>query len=157
MQRNRHMYTIAPKRNRLKPILIGLVIVILIALVFLIRPGGSDTGNFDSLRNTTIRQEMEQAISNSNSLSRLGATSTSSILGHIRKHVYAIQIINQLNTGIYGEIGNYFDYLLFEDVYSALDSYENNLSTGTAVNESLSNLLQSIDNLSNAVNEALSL
>ena len=87
----------------------------------------------------------KNAVTQVNTLSRLGATSTSNILGKIRQYVHGVEVINSLNISMYGEVGRLYQQSVFDNIYSIIDQYEANLSTGQKVNETLNSLDRSGD------------
>ena len=82
-----------------------------------------------------------------NTLSRLGATSTSSTLGKIRQYVHGVEVLNTLNISMYGEVGRLYEQSVFDGIYTIIDQYEENLSTGQKVNESLNLLNEAVTEL----------
>lgn len=146
-------------QNKLKRLVPVLVIVGLILLAFLIMRstgmGGMSNANFETQRNKTIRSEMQAAKSNVNSLSRLGATSTSSVLSKVRQHIHGIEIINELSVSMYGEVGRLYPNTSFHNVYSIIETYEVALVTGQKVNEPLNRLTEAVNQLEILTNQIL--
>ena len=148
-------------QNGIKRFVPILVIVGLVLLAFLIMRstgiGGMSNVNFETQRNRVIRSEMQAAKSAVNSLSRLGATSTSSVLSRVRQHVHGIEVINELSVSMYGEVGRLYPASTFEEIYSIIDSYEVCLATGQKVNESLNRLTVAVGNLETTTNGILNI
>ena len=136
------------RSNRWQPIL---VIVVLIAIVFLVLKmagvGSLNEGNYERQRNTRLRSEAQNAVTQLNTLSRLGATSTSNTLGKIRQYVHGLEVMNDLNISMYGEVGRLYEQSVFDTTYAVIDQYESNLSTGQKVNETLNSLSEAITEL----------
>ena len=151
-KQNRFGYT--AKSGLLRPILF---IIVLVAIVFLaIRVfGGSvlNVRNFENQRTAKIRSEMQNAVTQTNSLSRLGATSTNGVLARIRQYIHGIEVLNELNVGMYGEVGRLFEQRQFDEMYAIIDTYEAKLVSGQKVNDSLVLLTEAIEAMNTYTNE----
>lgn len=138
-----------------------LVILGLVLLAFLIMRstgmGGMSNANFEVQRNRVIRSEMHAAKSAVNSLSRLGATSTSSVLSRVRQHVHGIEVINELSVSMYGEVGRLYPASTFEEIYGIIDNYEACLATGQKVNDPLNRLTVAVGDLETTTNRILNI
>ena len=110
--------------------------------------GGINEGNFEAQRNTRLRSEVQHAVSNVNSLSRLGASSTSAMLGRIRQYVHGVEVLNDLNVGMYGEIGRLYDQSVFDNIYSIIEAYDAKLASGQQVSDTLTSLSEAVNQLS---------
>ncbi len=138
----------SPPTNRMKPVLIIVLILVAAFLIFKAAGvGGINEGNFETQRNNELRSEAQAAVNSVNSLSRLGATSTSSTLGRIRQHVHGIEVINDLNVGMYGEVGRLYPQSVFDNLYSIIDTYDAKLISGQKVNDSLTALSEAVNEL----------
>jgi hypothetical protein len=148
-------YRAVVRSRRYQPLI---VIAVLIAAVFLVLKlagvGSLDTGNYERQRNARLNDEVQYAVDQVNTLSRLGATSTSNTLGKIRQYVHGAELINDLNIGMYGEVGRLYKQIVFDTIYTLIDQYDANLSTGQKVNESLALLSDAVAEL-NAQTQAL--
>ena len=146
-------------QNSFKRFVPILVIIGLVLLAFLIMRstgiGGLSNANFETQRNRVIRSEMQAASSAVNSLSRLGATSTSSVLSRVRQHVHGIEVINELSVSMYGEVGRLYPSDVFQNIYSIIDVYESALVTGQKVNEPLNRLTEAVNQLDALTNQIL--
>lgn len=141
------------KNNRFRPLLIlAALIVVAILVVKLVGVGGLNEQNFENQRNARIRSELQHAVSQTNSLSRMGATSTSAVLGRIRQYVHGVEVINDLNVSMYGEVGRMYEQNMFENIYNIIDVYEAKLSTGQKINDTLLSLTEAVEALSNYTN-----
>lgn len=137
------------RSNRYRPILVILIIVVAAFLLLkLVGVGGLNEANFESQRNAKLRSEIQHAVSQTNTLSRLGATTTSNVLGKIRQYVHGIEIINDLNIGMFGEVGRLYQQIMFDNIYTIIDAYDAKLSSGQKVSDSLTALTSSIQALS---------
>ena len=115
MRYPRRGYT--PPSSRLKPILVIVLVLVAAFLIFKAAGvGGINEGNFEAQRNSKLRSEVQAAVSGVNSLSRLGASSTSSMLGKIRQYVHGMEVINDLNVGMYGKVGRLYPQSVFDSI-----------------------------------------
>lgn len=144
------------RSNRYRPILIlALIVIAVVLIVKFVGGNGLDQGNFEDQRNAKLRSEMQHAVSQTNALSRLGATSTSGVLARIRQYVHGIEVVNDLNVGMYGEVGRLYPQSTFETIYSIIDVYDAKLASGQKVNDSLSSLSAAIEEMSTLTNTIL--
>lgn len=145
-----------PRSSRLKPILVIVLVLLAAFLIFKAAGvGGINEGNFEAQRNSKLRSEVQSAVSSVNSLSRLGASSTSSMLGKIRQYVHGMEVINDLNVGMYGEVGRLYPQSVFDRIYSIIEEYDARLSSGQKVNDALTSLSEAINELSTMTNTLL--
>jgi len=136
--------------SRLKPIILIVLVLVAAFLIFSFAGvGGINEGNFEVQRNSELRSEVQNAVSSVNSLSRLGSSSTSGMLGRVRQYVHGVEVINDLNVGMYGEIGRLYPQSMFDDIYRIVEEYEAKLSSGQKVSDSLTALSEAV----NALNE----
>lgn len=144
------------RSNRLRSILILLAVIVATFLIFrLVGGGGLDEGNFENHRNAKLRNEMQHAINQTNSLSRLGSTSTSNVLGKVRQHVHGIDVINDLNVSMYGEVGRLYEETVFTNIYSIIEAYDAKLASGQKVNDSQAALMSAIESLNQTTEKIL--
>lgn len=148
MMRYSKGYSTASTASRLKPIIL---IVLVLAAAFVIFKvagvGGINEGNFEVQRNSELRSEMQNAVSSVNSLSRLGSSSTSGMLGRVRQYVHGVEVINDLNVGMYGEIGRLYPQSVFDNIYAIIEEYEAKLSSGQKVSDTLTALSEAVNDL----------
>ena len=109
--------------------------------------GGINEGNFEVQRNSELRSEMQNAVSSVNSLSRLGSSSTSGMLGRVRQYVHGVEVINDLNVSMYGEIGRLYPQSVFDNIYAIIEEYEAKLSSGQKVSDTLTALSEAVNDL----------
>ncbi|NLO85045.1 MAG: hypothetical protein GX096_06435 [Clostridiales bacterium] len=153
---NRGGYNTVMRSNRYRPIVIIVLVLIAAFLIFQFSGFGAiDEVNFESQRNAKLRSEIQNVVSNTNSLSRLGATSTSNMLGKIRQYVHGIEVINDLNVSMYGEVGRLYEQSVFDGIYAIIEAYDAKLSSGQKVNDSLASLTEAIDQLVLLTNKIL--
>ncbi|MBR3874206.1 MAG: hypothetical protein IKJ26_08550 [Clostridia bacterium] len=143
-------YNVGSRSDRLKPILVILLVLLAAFLIFKATGvGGINEGNFEAQRNSKLRSEVQAAQNCVNSLSRLGASSTSSMLGRIRQHVHGMEVINDLNVGMYGEVGRLYPQMVFDNVYSIIEEYDAKLTSGQKVSDTLTSLSAAVTELGN--------
>lgn len=142
-------YNAVMRSNRYKPIVIIVLVLLAAFLIFkLAGVGGINEGNFETQRNTRLRSEVQHAITSVNSLSRLGASSTSAMLGRIRQYVHGVEVINDLNVGMYGRNCRLYAQSVFDSIYTIIEEYDAKLASGQKVNDSLAALSEAIEQLS---------
>lgn len=147
--RNTRGYNTPTHSGRLRPIL--LILLVLLAAFLLLRftgVGGLNEANFENQRNAKLRSEAQHAVNCVNSLSPLGSSSTSSTLGCIRQYVHGIEVVNDLNVSMYGEVGRLYEQSVFDSIYTIIKEYDAKLSSGQKVNESRNALSEAITALS---------
>ena len=67
----------------------------------------------------------------------------------MRQYVHGVEVINDLNVGMYGEIGRLYPQSMFENIYSIIEEYEAKLSSGQKVSDSLTALSDAVNELNN--------
>lgn len=140
-------YHTAMRTNRYRPILVILLVLLVAFLIFKSTGvGGINQTNFETVRAKELSEEVDFAVNSVNSLSRLGASSSSAMLGRVRQYVHGVEVINELNIGVYGDVGRLYPQDTFDQIYSIIENYEARLSSGQKVSNTLTEL-------SNAVNE----
>ena len=141
-------YRSVMRSHRYQPILVIIVLIIAVVVILkLVGVGSLDEGNYERQRNAQLRSEVQNAVTQVNTLSRLGATSTSNTLGKIRQYVHGAEVINDLSISMYGEVGRLYKQSMFDNLYTIIDQYDANLSTGQKVNESLTTLSEAVAEL----------
>lgn len=138
-------YNSVMRSNRYKPIL---AIVLILAAAFLIFKatgvGGLNESNYELKRNTLLRSEVQRAVSSVNSLSRLGSSSTSGVLGRVRQYVHGVEVLNELNISMYGTVGSLYPQSTFDSIYAIIEEYEAKLSSGQKINDTLMSLSEAV-------------
>lgn len=148
-------YNSVMRSNRYKPILVIVLILVAAFLIFKATGvGGLNESNYELRRNTILRSEVQRAVSSVNSLSRLGASSTSSTLGRVRQYVHGVEVINELNIGMYGTVGSLYPQSTFDSIYVIIEEYEAKLSSGQKINDTLMALSEAVE-LLNTQTQAL--
>lgn len=153
--RSRGYHTVM-RSHRYRPILIILLVLLAAFLIFkMAGVGGINEGNFEAQRNTRLRSEAQHALSSVNSLSRLGASSTSAMLGRVRQYVHGMEVLNDLNVGMYGEVGRLYQQSVFDNIYTIIEEYDAKLASGQQVNDVLNSLSEAVTALSDMTNALL--
>jgi len=148
MMRYSKGYSTASTASRLKPIILIVLVLLAAFVIFKVAGvGGINEGNFEVQRNSELRSEMQNAISSVNSLSRLGSSSTSGMLGRVRQYVHGVEVINDLNVSMYGEIGRLYPQSVFDNIYAIIEEYEAKLSSGQKVSDTLTALSEAVNDL----------
>ena len=106
-------------------------------------------------RDLNLRREAQQAINAVNSLSRLGSSSSSAELGRLRQHIHGVELLNNLNVGMYGEVGRLFAQSVFDNLYAIIDEYDAKLISGQRIYDSLNQLSEAVESLSAMVTDVL--
>ena len=149
-------YSPSMRPNRLKPILILLGVVLAAFLVIrAVGVGSLDESTYDNRRNTIIRREVQSAISNANSLSPLGGSTSYPLLARVRQYVHSVEILNEMNVSLNGTVGTLFPQSTFETIYSIIDEYEAKLSAGQKVQECKTQLSEALELLSQQTQSVL--
>ena len=143
---NRFGYT-AKSAGLRSVVLLVMIVVAVLLILWLINGSGLNENNYQNQRNAKIRSEIQYATAQANSLSRLGATSSSGVLGKIRQYIHGVEVLNELNVGMYGEVGRLYKQFIFDEIYMIIDDYEVKLISGQKINDSLILLTEAIENL----------
>lgn len=147
--RNTRGYSMGAHSNRLQPILI--ILLVLLAAFLLLRftgVGGLNEANFANQRNAKLRSEVQHAVSQVNTLSAQGGSDSTVILGRVRQYVHGIEVVNDLNVSMYGEVGRLYEQSVFDDIYAIIEKYDALLSSGQKTTETLNALREAINTLS---------
>ena len=99
------------------------------------------------LQEKRMLQEANSALSQYNSLSRTGGSSTSSVLGKIRQHVYSLKTLEEMNDTLNGVETRKVDETIFAQIFSILDAFEVKLQTGQSSTEQQAQLLEHLNYL----------
>ena len=141
-------YNPMPRTSRIRPILMILLVLLAAFLIFKsVGVGGIDQTNFENVRGKELSEEVNFAVSSVNSLSRLGASSSSAMLGRVRQYVHGVEVINELNIGVYGDVGRLYPQSMFDSIYTIIEEYEARLSSGQKVNDTLAALSEAVEEL----------
>lgn len=132
----------------------GVTILLAVAVIALAIFGGRAMAYQQDSHTTFVHRmqtECGNALTLTSSLSRTAGANSSATLGRIRSHLYAMDTINQLNSGL--ESGRYLvDNDVFTTLYSMLDDYANKLITGMVTGDIQTSLTEALKDLSDVVN-----
>ena len=143
-------------RENLKYIIIIaiLAVALIVALSFLFfAPKDLSKNKFNSSLLTMVNTEMKNAITQSENLSRSGASGTSNTLGKVRQHVYALETLNKLNIQLFGQGGRLYPQQYFDTTQGIIESYATMLQTGQPTNEVLAKLIENLKIIQSATTE----
>ena len=77
------------------------------------------------------------------------------MLARVRQYVHGIEVVNDLNVSMYGEVGRLYDVSTFDSIYAIIDNYDSCLASGQKVNDALSKLTDAINQLNTLTNAVL--
>lgn len=132
-----------------------LAAVVCAAIVIVSSSTGTKDKVFDRQRDIRLRSEAQRAVSSVNSLSSLGASSSSGTLGKIRQYIHGMELIDEISVGIHGESGRIYPQSMFDEAFSIIDEYDTRLSTGQKITETLDTLRGSVEALSQYTDQRL--
>lgn len=89
--------------------------------------------------------ECDDALTLANNLSRTGAVDSYATLGRIRADVHAVNTINEIHNTIAGSY--YIEPYVFNNLFSIIDSYNNNLKLGNVTMQNQTDLVNGLSSL----------
>ncbi len=140
------------RRNRVKNILILLLLAALIALAVISLPALRSRTSQRDYYVQRINTEISEAIRQATSLSRSAGADSSAILARIRSNIYAIRVINELSVGMEGAEGRLLQEETLSLLQSSIDNYLAFLTTGMDTGEYQTNLQNSLNSLQVTIN-----
>ena len=135
------------KRNRIKDLIILLLVVALVVLCVVGIPAMQNRSANHELYVQRARSECEEAVRLTNTLSRNAGADSASLLSRIRSCVYSMQVINILSINQDGTAGTLVDPMTVSSILNTIDQYLNILITGMATGEQQTALLNSLESL----------
>ena len=135
------------RRNRIKNILILLLVAALAAMTAVALPAVRSRGSARTLIIQRMQSEINTATRLTTSLSRNGGASSAAILAQIRSNVYAISAANELSIGMEGAGGRLLQEEELTSLTSSIDNYLAFLTTGMDTGEYQTNLQNMLDAL----------
>ena len=139
-------------RNRIKNIIILLLIVALTVLLIISLPLIRNKGNVRTQYIQQLRRECQEAYNNTQTLSRTAGADSAEILASVRSNIHAMRVVNNLSANS----GNGFlvDDSRLASLLSTVEEYMGILTTGmetgqyvTSLSTSLADLQAAISNL----------
>lgn len=133
------------KRSRLKDIVIILLLLAIIVLGVISYPAITSRSSSHDLYILRMRNECDEAIRLTNTLSRNAGADSAGILARIRSNIYAMTVINVFNNN--QEVGNtdLVPSSTLDEIINLLDKYQNVLITGMDTGEQQTNLLNDLE------------
>jgi hypothetical protein len=135
------------RRNRIKNILILLLIAALVALATVAVPAVRSRSSARSLYIQRMQNEMASAIRLTTSLSRNAGANSTAILAQVRSNVYAIGVINSVSIDQEGVNGRLLQEDQITTLQSSIDNYLAFLTTGMDTGEYQTNLQNALEEL----------
>ena len=135
------------RRNRIKNLLILVLLAAVIALAAIAMPAVQSRSNARTLIIQRMQNEIATAVRLTTSLSRNGGASSAAILAQIRSNVYAISVANELSIGMEGASGRLVQEESLTSLQSSIDNYLAFLTTGMDTGEYQTNLQNMLDAL----------
>ncbi len=139
-------------RNRIKNIIILLLIVALTVLLIISLPLIRNKGNVRTQYIQQLRRECQEAYNNTQTLSRTAGADSAEILASVRSNIHAMRVVNNLSGA--GGNGYLVDDGRLSSLIGTVEEYLGILTTGmetgqyvTSLSTSLADLQASISNL----------
>lgn len=139
-------------RNRIKNIIILLLIVALTILLIISLPLIRNKGNVRTQYIQQLRRECQEAYNNTQTLSRTAGADSAEILASVRSNIHAMRVVNNLSGA--GGNGYLVDDGRLSSLISTVEEYLGILTTGmetgqyvTSLSTSLADLQAAISNL----------
>ncbi len=140
------------RRNRLKNILILLLIAALAAVIAVSVPALRSRNSIRELYIRRMQAEIGDAVKQTTALSRNAGADSSAILARIRSNIYGIRMINELSIGLEGASGRLLQEETLSTLQSSIDNYLAFLTTGMDTGEYQTNLQNDLNTLQETVN-----
>ena len=139
-------------RNRIKNIIILVLIVALTVLLIISLPLIRNKGNVRTQYIQQLRRECQEAYNNTQTLSRTAGADSAEILASVRSNIHAMRVVNNLSGA--GGNGYLVDDGRLSSLISMVEEYLGILTTGmetgqyvTSLSTSLADLQAAISNL----------
>ena len=140
------------RRNRIKNILILILIAALAAMAFVSVPAVQKEKGLRELFIQRMQSEISEAVRLATSLSRNAGADSSGILARIRCNIYSIRTTNEISMGIEGVSGRLLQEETLSTLQSSIDNYLTFLTTGMDTGEYQTNLQNSLNSLQATIN-----
>ena len=136
-------------RNRIKNVLILLLIAAVAALLVISLPMMRNRDNARALYIQTVQKECKEAYSDTATLSRTAGADSPAILSRVRSNVHAIRTVNNLSASDGGRLVEDERLLTLQNM---VDKYLQYLTTGMDTGEYTTNLQNALQELLDIVN-----
>ena len=140
------------RRNRVKNVLILLLLAAVITLAAIAMPAVQSRTSARGLLIQRMQNEISTAVRLTTSLSRNAGASSAAILAQVRSNVYAIITSNELSMGMEGASGRLIQEEELSSLLSFIDGYLSFLTTGMDTGEYQTTLQNSLDALQIRIN-----
>ena len=141
------------KRQQVGKVLLILMVIAVIVLGILVGSAISFKNKEQSLFRDHMRNQAQLAITQVNSLSRTGGSNTTNLLGKLRQHVYAMQLLQQMHVSLRGKDQQVVSDDVFDTIYTVIDTFDARLQTGQQTKEPQTQLLTLLTDLSDKVSQ----
>ncbi len=141
------------RRNRIKNILILVLLAAVITLAVVARPALESRSGARALMIQRMQTEIAEAVRLATSLSRNAGADSASLLARIRSNIYAIRVCNDLSIGQEGAAGRLIPEERLTTIQSAIDNYLGFLTTGMDTGEQQTNLMNNLQELELFIND----
>ena len=135
--------------DRIRNILLILLTVALVGMTIAGTQAIVFRNSCDDRFANTMRTEINEALSDANTLSRNGGSESAALLGRIRASVHAADVINETHNSLYGHF--LINPGAFAEVYGIVDNYFHKLKNGTVIIDEQTNLVAALTNLQTVV------
>ena len=135
------------RRNRIKNILILLLVAGLVAMTAVALPAVRSRSAARTLYISRMQNEIATAVRLATSLSRNAGANSAAILAQIRSNIYTIGVINEISIGQEGADGRLIQEEQVTTLQSAIDNYLAFLTTGMDTGEYQTNLQNSLNEM----------
>ncbi|MBR5959870.1 MAG: hypothetical protein IKZ98_02650 [Clostridia bacterium] len=137
-------------RNRIRNIIILLLLAAVVALLVLSIPMLQGKSNSHKLYIQQIQKECKEAYADTATLSRTAGADSAQILARVRCNIHAMRVINNLNTAENGR--PFVSDESLQGLLNNVDKFLSVLSTGMATGEQVTALQNSLSELQDTVN-----
>ncbi|MDO5435431.1 MAG: hypothetical protein Q4G19_03585 [Clostridia bacterium] len=132
-------------RGRIKNIIILLLILVIAGLCVYGIPRISSGNELRTLYIRKMQSECDEALRQTNVLSRNAGADTSANLARIRSNVYSIEQINTLSASLPGETKTLIDGSVLSSIRLNIDTFLSVLATGMDTGEYVTDLQTTLD------------
>lgn len=140
-------------RGRVKNIVILLLVAVVAGLCVYSFPRISSGNELRTLYIQKMQSECDEAIRQTNVLSRNAGADTAANLARIRSNVYSIEQINTLSASLPGETKTLIDGSVLVSLRSDIDTFLSVLATGMDTGEYVTNLQTTLDTVRTLLSE----
>ena len=136
-------------RNRIKDIIILLLIVALTVLLIISLPLIRNKGNVRTQYIQQLRRECQEAYNNTQTLSRTAGADSAEILASVRSNIHAMRVVNNLSGA--GGNGYLVDDGRLSSLISTVEEYLGILTTGMETGQDVTSMSTSLADLQAAI------